>query len=437
MLLCPQASDYAVILKLNDWEKLHAATYKMMLLLASLKQGEYVRSLVAHLNILCCLESDDTSIWRMYSLDPACFNEVAGEDSFGVLARCVLGDTQKSKFKHVSDMYSLIHLYRQVNADTKDDIAGPLQEKKFTTGTFMVKEDSTEVVELAAFFRTTIREIMSNSFRIYDGSVLARTSKAKAQERMMRDEAPKQMLDLQASEAFVLAQLEKVKKTVSGQFWLGQFRHVWPEANIVPEANANDERLGAGGPLNTDSDSEATMDLDQVDVEPWSDENGEPIIPDEVLVDRPRNKVGKAAGKQKKPKSKKRRKRAVTAISTDDERDDEPLSLVRAALIKEGNEGEGEEDGDNDVDWKEGDIGIPDHIIGERVHHGVAQFLILWDDGLLEGASWEDKDYYVKWPEYAKLLEDWAEAKPAREADQAKKSAQRKSSNKAFKGGKY
>jgi hypothetical protein len=301
----------------------------------------------------------------------------------------------------------------------------------------MVKKDSTEVEELAAFFRTTIREVLSNSFRVYDGSVRARTSKAKAQERMRRDEAPKQMLDLRASEAFVLAQLEKVKTTVGGQFWLGQFRHIWPEADIVPEANANDERLGAGVPLNNDSDSDREQGEGRQEPEPLSDEDGEPIILDEVLVDRPRNKVGEAAGKQKKSKGKKRRKRAVTAISTDDERDDEPLSLVRAALRKEGNEGEGEEDGDNDVDWKEGDIGIPDHIIGERVYHGVAQFLILWDDGLLEGASWEDKGYYVKWPEYAKLIEDWAEAKPAWEVEQAKKNAQRKSSSKPFKGGRY
>jgi hypothetical protein len=413
----------------------------MLLLLASLKQGEYVRSLVAHLNILCCQENDGTVIWQMYSHDPSCFNEEIGENSFGVLARCVLGDTQKSKFKHVSDMYSLIHLYRQVNEDTKDDIAGPLQEKKFTTGTFMVKDDSEEVAEIGAFFRTSIREVLSNSFRVYDGSVKGRTSKANAQQSMMRNEAPKQMLDLRASKAFVIKQVAKVKCTVVGQYWLAQYRHIWPEADVRPEADPDDERLVARAPANvvvdTDSDHEQDED-DPQNAEPMSDNDGEPIVPDQVL-DRARNKVDKAVVKQKKPKGRKRRKiPAVSALSSsDDDRDDEPLSSIRAALRKGGNEGEGKEEEENDADWKEGDMGVPDHIIGERVHKGVAEILVMWDDGRVDLASWENKEYYLQWDDYVDLFKDWAIAKPAWDEEQARKTAQRKNSSKAYKGGKY
>jgi hypothetical protein len=440
MLFCPQASDYAVILKLHDWDKLHAATYNMLLLLACFKQGEYCRSLVAHLNILCCHESDDTDIWKWYLNDPSSMNEEPGEDSFGILARCVLGDTQKTKFSHVSDMYSLLHLYRQVNADTKDDIAGPLQQKKFTTGTFMVKEDSKEVEELGAFFRTVIREVMSGSFRVYDGSVKARTSKAKAQECMKRVDAPKQMLDHVASKAYVMTQLAKVKRTMKGQYWLSAYSDIWPEANVVPVANANDERLGRIPREHMEETTESCGDEVQEE-EPMSDADGEPIlVVQDGPVDRNRKKVAKAARKQKKPKGKKRRK-VVSALSADDvsdDGDDEPLSSVRAAMRKEGNEGEGEEDADDDeADWKEGDMGVPDHIIGERVYKGVAQILILWEDGRVDLASWEDKNYYLQWDDYATLFDDWATAKPAWDAEQAKKNAHKKSSSKAYKGGRY
>jgi hypothetical protein len=248
------------------------------------------------------------------------------------------------------------------------------------------------------------------------------------------------MLDLTAAKAFVLMQAAKVKSTVVGQYWLSKYKHIWPEADVLPEADSDDERIFFAPNVDVDANSDPEPEeYDPQNVEPMSDNDGEPIVREQMQVNRAPSKVQKPASKQKKPKkTKKKRKAAVSAISSaDDERDDEPLSNIRAAMRKDGNEGEGREDGGSDVDWKEGDMGVPDHIIGERVHKGVAEILVVWDDGREDKASWENKDYYMQWDDYADLFEDWGEAKPAWEAEQAKKSAQRKNSSKAFKGGRY
>jgi hypothetical protein len=70
-------------------------------------------------------------------------------------------------------------------------------------------------------------------------------------------------------------------------------------------------------------------------------------------------------------------------------------------------------------------MGIPDHIIHESVKNGVAQILIVWDDGMLDKASWEDKYDFEKWQDYAQLFGEFA----------ARTHSKKKARRSGFKGG--
>jgi hypothetical protein len=132
-------------------------------------------------------------------------------------------------------------------------------------------------------------------------------------------------------------------------------------------------------------------------------------------------------------RQKRKWKKSSTCTPSDDDEEGLPLSLVREDVQplsrwKEELQGQHKKDEvklEPGVTWKHGDVGIPDHIIKERTKDGVAEILIVWEDGMLDNASWEKKDDFEQWPDYAKLFEDLAV------------NLKSKARRSGFKGGKY
>jgi hypothetical protein len=117
--------------------------------------------------------------------------------------------------------------------------------------------------------------------------------------------------------------------------------------------------------------------------------------------------------------------------ASDDNDEDLPLNRLREDVQslsrwKEELKGQGKIDEVKEVSGA-GDMGIPDHIIHERVKNGVAQILIVWDDGMLDNASWENKYDFKQWQDYEKLFDDFA----------ARTNSKKKARRSGFKGGRY
>jgi hypothetical protein len=128
---------------------------------------------------------------------------------------------------------------------------------------------------------------------------------------------------------------------------------------------------------------------------------------------------------------KRMRKKLPTSMASDDNEDDLPLNRLREdtqalSRWKEELQGLHEVHEVKEVPGT-GDMGIPDHIIHERVKNGVAQILIVWDDGRLDNASWEKKDDFKQWQDYACLFDDFS----------TRTNLKKKARRKRFKGGKY
>jgi hypothetical protein len=157
-------SDYGVALKLNDWSILFPATKRLLVVLIIMKHNAYVPKLLSHLCVLVHHRTINSKIWKMHEDDPVCFNEEAGELSFGALGRAMLGDPYKNQVKHCSDLYLMIPLYHSyMNTASKST------DKRNHRYKTRIESKSHEVTTTLVFFTTLIREIIADRFTMYDG----------------------------------------------------------------------------------------------------------------------------------------------------------------------------------------------------------------------------------------------------------------------------
>jgi hypothetical protein len=123
--------------------------------------------------ILAYHKRGKTVFWDMLKKNINILNEEVCEQSFAVLSRCTLGDTTVSKFKHLDKMYSLMHVYRQINSDVANDIGLPNQK----SGVEELKRNSVAIQTLSGYFLNKIVECKKNSFREYNGDKKSYKSK--------------------------------------------------------------------------------------------------------------------------------------------------------------------------------------------------------------------------------------------------------------------
>jgi hypothetical protein len=197
----------------------YAQMFKVLYLLNA---ESYSRNMYMNYSILMYHQSINSTFWKMFKEQIICTNEEAGELSFSVLSRCTLGDTVKSKFEQLSRMYSLLHVYRQINQDMADDMG----LKKQRHGNASIKKDSPEVTIVAAYFTTKIIECRNHAFYEYDGSKKSYQSKIYAQSRMIRNMNPKMIW--QDDISAIIKKHEKYVKENMSQYWIHNFTDVFP-----------------------------------------------------------------------------------------------------------------------------------------------------------------------------------------------------------------
>ena len=86
--------DYGVMLKLNDSKMAVKHVHRMLQLLIVLSRGKsnvYAQSVLMQCLFLSHQKEHSLPVWTMFKRNMACFNEEAGEISFGMLARSARG----------------------------------------------------------------------------------------------------------------------------------------------------------------------------------------------------------------------------------------------------------------------------------------------------------------------------------------------------------
>lgn len=173
-----QVLDYGLLIRLDDGRLLVRQLVKVLQVLLALRgsrKSAYVDGIIMQLLVLLYQHNKSLPMWTMLVNNANVYNEEAGEQAFSVLSRCVLGDTQKSKFDHLNRMYTLLHRYMAADEDCRE---GYMENRVTWRKSYDL--DSPEVTGTKAFLEHLLRRISHNSTTIYDGTKSSFKSAASA-----------------------------------------------------------------------------------------------------------------------------------------------------------------------------------------------------------------------------------------------------------------
>lgn len=247
-----------MILKLQDGRRAMRQLFLVLQVLICLdpKTGSvpYTRAIMLQLLVLLYQSKANTVAWQMLVNNFSAFNEETGELAFSVLARCVLGDSTKSKFEHLNNMYTLLHTYIAISEDVRNDVsdAGPNQawRKK-------IAADAMEVQSVRFWFEGFLRNLRHNSWTVYSGEKGYPSSVAASNHQATRGTVQPMFTQERVDLGLALV-LSKCRKMIVGNIWGYQVRHIWPEFNHpAPPLPA-----GAVSQLESSDDGDETDDED-------------------------------------------------------------------------------------------------------------------------------------------------------------------------------
>ena len=219
-----QIQDYGCALKMNNCQLVLDLLVKMYKVFIMLDCKLYARSIYMHLQVLHYHKMQDSFFWTMFQENVCAFNEEGGEISFSVLSRCVLGDTTKMKFDHVSDLYMMQPVYREINIDIQNDIDAPLMKRTISK----ISTSSPEVLAIAAYFTTMIRELETGVGMIYTGT--KKSYKRKNSEmKVLHPNDDIKYLWIDDSTVFVNQHSMWFEDKIA-TFDLNRYAHIWPES---------------------------------------------------------------------------------------------------------------------------------------------------------------------------------------------------------------
>jgi hypothetical protein len=209
---------------------------QLLIILAENKSNPYIRSIIMQLLIILHQQKHDLPAWQIVRHSLSLFNEEAGEMSFSVLSRCVLGDTIKHKLEYMNNMYSSIHFMQEVDVEMRED-----NGKKFTQDHNYRKtfdENSDEVSAAREFLKARMRKVYGNgAMTQYDGSGKNPQAYKSATFSVLNQIPMTRKVPLWDIDVF--KQLDKHIEKCKQFFWNTNFgqRHVfeWPEMVVCDD----------------------------------------------------------------------------------------------------------------------------------------------------------------------------------------------------------
>ena len=233
------------MLKLNDGTILAKQLIKVVQVMLVLHKGKgstnYTRACLTQLLILVYQSKKKLPFWTMLKSNSACFNEETGELAFSVLSRCVLGDSSKSNFDHLNDMYALLHTYMALTDDIRDDFAKHGPTKNWRK---VYKPDCEELEETVAFMRLTIRSIKHGKYKIYDGSDQSYERKDHAQRHLVNRKRKEPVFVEATLKTKFEHVIDRLVDLIGGSTWgVTHLSDTWPEFNILRDEYLDEGRV--------------------------------------------------------------------------------------------------------------------------------------------------------------------------------------------------
>jgi hypothetical protein len=349
---------------MEDWGKLFESCHKMLLVMASLNVAEYTRCLMLHLNVVTQHQQQETAVHEMFESNPGAMNEEGGEICFSVLARASVADTQKMKFEHMNKLYKLLHVYREITEELNDDLNGPLEEKKYSTGRFIINPESQEVLETISYFRGVIRNILAGAHTAYDGTLQGYQSKATALLHQVPQEPDKSqdlILNREKTLNHIHAQKLWLEKKFQ-EFWVANHADVWPSAAFEHEEHDSDVTLTPESVTDeVGTDIEEPMLREEEDLhqreEDSSSDDDRPLVRGGQV-----NRNHKSPAMiQKKVRAKRKRKQSVIS---DEEAPESPIRM---------------EPLDDQDEIPEGEALYVEKIVSSKVKNGRTWYRVRWE----------------------------------------------------------
>jgi hypothetical protein len=221
------------MMKLSDGKFGVEMLHRMLHLLMVLQRGKshmYIHSMIMQLLILLHQRSKDTCAWKMLMGSLSTFNEEAGELSFSMLARCILGDTQKRKFAHLNKIYQQIHFYGSLEKELGADGAGFNKNGNWRK---KLDPEGDLVIAVTAHMNSVIRQIRMRCFHVYSGKPRTWRDMGPARDTLVKvsNPIPLWVADMGAE---LDRQLQKCQDKFS-TFWVEPYKNMWPEFAHRPE----------------------------------------------------------------------------------------------------------------------------------------------------------------------------------------------------------
>jgi hypothetical protein len=243
-----------LLLKTEKTEKLVMATarvLKCLYLMGEFVKGcgspMYRRGIIQQLIILLHWIHHNMPMWDMMKHNLSVYNEENGEVSFSILSRCVVGDTKKHEIDHLRAMYRTMNIYMECKQEIADDI-NSRSIRSTTSSHYNVKEDSDEVNETAAFFRSTIRKIQNKQFKMYNSKCYP--SSNDGQQHSTEGHVNK-IYKRRVWKKWMQAEVDEVVADTKTR-WTSSYQHIWPEAHDdsdIEESDGSDDEVDLASAL--------------------------------------------------------------------------------------------------------------------------------------------------------------------------------------------
>lgn len=203
---------------------------------------------------------NDHCAFQMMKSNMGIYNEEAGEMSFAILSRYVLGDSVKDNFDHMNKVFALLPVFR----DIKNDVQTDNNIRSSLSWRHQVKDNSDEVEAAGVFFKAVIRNIVQGRHTSYDGSVASMKNFQAARNHQVGGPVLPVLMSLAAVQTHVAVLTRKLGTEIN-RFY------VWPYSDVFPDARPAPDVQGAQWQA-IDSENESDDDVKAADNEDDQDD---------------------------------------------------------------------------------------------------------------------------------------------------------------------
>lgn len=186
----------------------------------------YPKIMIAFLLILQYWRASNFCGYEMMKSHMSMFNEELGELTFSILARSVLSDHTRDDFIHMDRLFRLLRVYRDVKSDVVADNSGAANSLNWR---HKINKAGEEVLSTELFFKKIIRQMVSGTYKSYDGSPKCYTNAQSASELKMNPNSPIVFMEKAALDEYLQTQLAAIRNDMKTNF-LYPYTHIWPEA---------------------------------------------------------------------------------------------------------------------------------------------------------------------------------------------------------------